>query len=361
MKALIIAPAFALPGGVQYVGHLMAEAISAAYGNAAAIDIVSLHDGDEPKLRTAVANWDGASGRRGRCVAAIRRAMRRRPDVVLVNHLNLLPLLSVASLGLQVGPAGLVVHGIEAWRPLSRLRQIGLRRITSVIYVSEFTRQRSREMNPIFTKIPAQVCHHALLPNQQISGRSSFSTTSAPFVLMIGRMSAGERYKGYEEMIRAWPAVRRQRPQLELVLVGGGDDRPRLEALAQGIPGVRFAGQVNDAERDRLVEECVAFALPSRGEGFGLVYLEAMKAGKPVIAGLHDAGAEVMIDGVTGRGVDAADLDSVVSAVIEVSSEIGAAMGIEGRKRYSDNFTFTSYTERFHRAIEEIGHPHRQP
>ncbi len=113
---------------------------------------------------------------------------------------------------------------------------------------------------------------------------------------MIGRMSSGEQYKGYEEMIRCWPLVERIRPDLRLILVGSGDDRPRLEALARNTSqSIDFVGQVSDPERDRLIRECAAFALPSRGEGFGLVYLEAMKVKKPVIAGSWTLGRRSLL------------------------------------------------------------------
>ncbi len=357
MKALIVGPAFALPGGIQYVGQLMAAAFGAAYGQAFELDIVSLHDGVRPEFTGPVRHWSGAGGRRGQFIKALRQALRRRPQVVLLNHVNLLPLLSLAAIGLRTGPTAVVMHGVEAWKPLSRVRRIGLGRVTSVIYVSAVTQRKATDANPALRSIPGCVCHHGLLPEPSVAESSGDGLAAAPFVLMIGRMSAGEQYKGYEELIRAWPEVRRHRPELELVLVGDGDDRPRLETLAGSGLGVRFLGQVNDVERDRLLKACAAFALPSRGEGFGLVYLEAMKAGKPVIAGLHDAGAEVMIDGVTGRAVDAGDLESVIRAVVEVCSDVGAAMGSAGQKRYSEMFTFAAYTKRFHRAIEEIIHP----
>ena len=79
-------------------------------------------------------------------------------------------------------------------------------------------------------------------------------------------MDASERYKGFEELIRVWPRVREQRPELVLVLIGDGDDRARLEAIAndQG-PSIRFVGRVTDQERDAWLAGCRCFCLPSRG------------------------------------------------------------------------------------------------
>ena len=357
MRALLVGPGFTLPGGIQYVGHLMAEALHRIHPSDLELDIVSLLDDGNCPLRIPVAEWSASKGTRRAFLRLLRHAIRRAPDVIVVNHVNLLPYLAVAATGLRTPPVAVIMHGIEAWRPMNAARRFGLRRVTCMIYVSDFTRRRSVEVNPVLKRVPARVCHHGLLTETARSANETGQTTparSAPFVLMIGRMASGEQYKGYEEMIRAWPEIRRHRPELELVLVGGGDDKPRLESIARDISGVSFAGQVSDADRDYYMSACEAFALPSRGEGFGLVYLEAMKAGKPVIAGSLDAGAEVIVDGATGRAIDPRVEQNVVSAVLEVTSESGSQMGRAGQQRFLEEFTFESYANRFCAIVQEL-------
>jgi glycosyltransferase involved in cell wall biosynthesis len=353
MRILLVGPSFAMPGGIQYVGHLMAEGLSAIYGTELSLEVASLLDHSTSCLRTPVERWSGAAGSRLQFLRNLRRHLRSSPDLILLNHIHQLPFLGLAASGLATKEVGVVLHGIEAWRPLSMSRRFGLGRVTRIICVSDFTRRRALEATPQLSRIKGFVCHHGLLPgNGSAVVRSTSSSASVPYVLMIGRMSSQEQYKGYEEVIRAWPKVRAIRPQLELVLVGDGDDRGRLEGIAAGVEGVRFVGQVSDGDRDRLIQESVAFALPSRGEGFGLVYLEAMKAGKPVIAGSLDAGAEVIVDGVTGRAVDPREEGPLVTVLADVTSERGPGMGQAGQQRFLESFTFESYTSRLRTVVE---------
>jgi glycosyltransferase involved in cell wall biosynthesis len=168
-------------------------------------------------------------------------------------------------------------------------------------------------------------------------------------------MSSKERYKGHEELIRVWPRVRLERPGLRLVLLGDGDDRPRLEGLAGPRPeGIEFLGAVDDATRDRYLRRCRCFCLPARGEGLGLAYLEAMRLGKPVLAGDKDAGREVVVDGLTGRTVDPLDEAELFCGVLDVSGPSAEEMGAAGRRRFEEQFDYDRFLGRFSRHLEEI-------
>ena len=97
-----------------------------------------------------------------------------------------------------------------------------------------------------------------------------------------------ERYKGHAEMLAAFPLVASSHPQAQLILAGDGNDRERLLGIARQLPSalqsrIFMPGYVDQSLLERLYQACFAFALPSRGEGFGLVYLEAMAAGSPAL------------------------------------------------------------------------------
>ena len=102
-----------------------------------------------------------------------------------------------------------------------------------------------------------------------------------------------ERYKGHDQLLEAMTTL----PDARLVVAGDGDDRRRLEekAAALGL-GDRtfFTGFLSEATLAELYRRCAAFVMPSRGEGFGLVYLEAMRAGKPVLAARGSAAEEIV-------------------------------------------------------------------
>src|SRR5262249_57554726 len=125
-------------------------------------------------------------------------------------------------------------------------------------------------------------------------------------------------YKGVDYVIRALPLLLGRFPNLVYHVIGDGDDRPRLERLAveHGVQAaVRFAGILPDADLLRHYAGATIYVMPSRGEGFGFVFLEAMAQGTPAIGGNVDATPEVIVDGVTGYLIDPTSPDAIAAAV----------------------------------------------
>ena len=163
----------------------------------------------------------------------------------------------------------------------------------------------------------------ATLPPEFPSGR---------VVLTVGRWLATERYKGMDTLMTALPRLLLRWPELQLVLIGSGDDRPWLEAIAResGVQRhVHFLSDLTYGELSACYAACEIFALPSRGEGFGFVYLEAMARGKPVIGGAHGGAPEVIQDGVTGYLVPHGDPVQLATSIDSLLSnpELAAADG----------------------------------
>jgi phosphatidylinositol alpha-1,6-mannosyltransferase len=160
-----------------------------------------------------------------------------------------------------------------------------------------------------------------------------------------------ERYKGHHELIAAWPAVTAAVPGALLRIVGRGPGEPELRALAARspvAPQIAFEGFVPDARVEELYARATVFAMPSRGEGFGLVYIEAMRHGLPVIASVHDAGPEVVADGVTGFTVDLDRPGQLAERLIELlrNHETARRMGEAGRECWARQYRFSCFRAR---------------
>ena len=374
MRILIITTQIDGRGGIQYVGRLLLSALCDGFGREAEIHVVSVHDGDQDASSNRRWTVHGGGGSPWRAAWLAARTLRQGPwDVLILGHLHLAPLLLTARRG-RDWKAGLgLVYGLEAWRALSKFRRMGIERLNQLVYISEHSRDAAYGVNPWMKTVPNAVCHLALLPagSGERGSESRKRTEESPegmncqphtngFALSIGRMASSEQYKGHEEMIRVWPEVQRQRPGLELVFIGDGDDRPRLEQIAVDLDAkVTFMGGVDDATRDRMLRSCRCFCLPSRGEGFGLVYLEAMREGKPVLAGSQDAGCEVVVDGETGRTVDARNKRQLLDGILEVSGERALEMGAAGRRRYEEQFCYEVFAQRLTEHIRAIQHSPR--
>jgi phosphatidylinositol alpha-1,6-mannosyltransferase len=164
-------------------------------------------------------------------------------------------------------------------------------------------------------------------------------------------MNSRERYKGHDELIDAWPMVRRAVPDARLVIVGDGDDAPRLRAKAG--EGVEFAGRIDAAQLSALYRDATMFVMPSTGEGFGLVYLEAMQSSTPCIAA-KGAAEEIIRDGGDGLIVDPADRDALVAAIVRlfVDPDARARMGAAAADRMAAEFGADALARRVRHVLE---------
>jgi phosphatidylinositol alpha-1,6-mannosyltransferase len=251
-----------------------------------------------------------------------------------------------------------LICGIEAWDPsLSADRRTALREATSRIAISQYTAARVGSAHPDIGRI--SVCPLALLPRSNdlaVYDSGLVGQISPNSVLVVGRMSSVERYKGHDELLECWAEVVRNVPDAQLVIVGGGDDVERLRAKTGELEiagHVLFAGFVNDATLDALRRKAALFALPSRGEGFGLVYLEAMRAGMTCIGGVDDAAGDVIKDGKTGTLVDPRNRIELAIAIVRLlqSSELRAVYGAAGKQRFEELFTFDRYCDRLRSVL----------
>jgi phosphatidylinositol alpha-1,6-mannosyltransferase len=140
-------------------------------------------------------------------------------------------------------------------------------------------------------------------------------------------------------------------PAARLVIAGGGDDLERLDKKARDL-GVRAAvdikGFVTEAERSVLYAQAHVFALPSAGEGFGLVYLEAMAHGVPCIGSTADAAREVIADGDTGFLIDRQDIPALSARLLDLLLDESRrrTMGARGRARVDAAFRYPQFSGR---------------
>lgn len=158
-----------------------------------------------------------------------------------------------------------------------------------------------------------------------------------------------------DRVIRALPLIARRVPDVRYVVIGEGDDRARLESLAEECAvreRVEFRGRVGESELARAYADCALFVMPSSREGFGIVYLEAARFGKASVADSRGAAPEVVLDGETGRVVDSDDKAALASAIAELLENDAERrrLGENARRRLEENFTY----EAFRKRLEEI-------
>jgi phosphatidylinositol alpha-1,6-mannosyltransferase len=246
----------------------------------------------------------------------------------------------------------LYLHGIEAWCRLGERQRGLLGRVTGFLSNSEFTWRRFLDFNPEFAGRPHRV---VALGSGEPDG-TEVSPDTTPAALMVSRLQRGEDYKGHRELIAAWPRVLARVPEARLWVAGDGDLRPDLEgaAAAAGVADrVAFWGRVSDERKQDLLRRCRCLALPSRGEGFGLVYLEAMRVGRPCLVSTCDAGREVVNPPEAGLAADPKDLDGLADAAVRLlsSGPEWDRWSRAARRRYGAQFTAADFQRRLVEAV----------
>lgn len=249
------------------------------------------------------------------------------------------------------------VHGIEVWHALHPSRRRALERSALVLVNSRFTIERFLSLHgPL--DVPAKVCWLSTEDDSPPVARADFS--GPPVVLCVGRILDGpEGYKGHRELIDCWPAVTSAVGGARLVFAGGGQGLAALRAYAAAspaAPAIDVLGFVPEAQMAALYARAHVFAMPSRNEGFGIVYAEAMRYGVPVIASIHDAGGEVNVHGVTGYNVDMDRPDDLPGRIVGLLSDRETLLRFSdaGYKRWDGHFRYSSFARRLRESLADV-------
>ena len=281
-----------------------------------------------------------AEAARGRLayVRAVAGARKKRWDLVICGHLNLLPLAFERPL--------LVVHGVEAWKR----RRAAIDKCRGVLSVSAITRDRLVAWSGY--KGPAYVLPNAVhLEQYGIRPKRAdlverYHLGGKRVLLTVGRLDSGERSKGFDEVLDVLHALPED---VVYVIAGGGNDFTRLQKKAHDLgisPRVRFTGLFDERDKPGLYNLADAYVMPSRGEGFGFVFLEAMACGVPVIASKADGGREALLDGKLGLLVDPTNPAELRAAIVETLAR-GERKVPEGL----EYFAFERFVERANAII----------
>lgn len=224
-------------------------------------------------------------------------------------------------------PYWVIAHGVEAWNISKPSLRTALREADQVFAVSGYTRDRLTAQGILE---PDKI---ALLPNTlqpqgfHIGPKPEYLlkryglTPDQPVIFTLARLAAAEQYKGYDKILQALPHIRRAVPHVKYVLAGRGDDQPRIIRLIEQLglnDCVILTGYLPDHELCDYYNLCDVFAMPSKGEGFGIVYLEALACGKPVLAGNKDGSADALCQGELGALIDPDDVQQIAHTVIQI-------------------------------------------
>ncbi len=349
-------------GGIERVTRRLLRSLSELRVDGPGAVALSLRDRDARPdgLPDGVTLHPGRSQRLATSVEFVRLLVRTRPTVIVYTHVLLVPLALAARVLLPRTRQVLVVHGIEVWdRPGALRRWVVRHAIDRVVAVSRFTAER---MASGYGLDPAEILSMPLAVDPIAEPGAAASDVEeagrgGPTILTVSRLARGDAYKNIDKVIYALQTLVGEFPGLRYVVLGDGDWRPDLEALARdaGVEAhVEFPGRVPDAQRDALYDRSDLFVLPSTREGFGLVFLEAWQHTLPTIGATEGASAEVIDHGVNGLCIEPTPpaIAAAVGSLLR-DPDRRRRMGEAGRRTVEERYTHRQFRERLGTILEE--------
>jgi glycosyltransferase involved in cell wall biosynthesis len=355
--------AYSSIGGIQKFNQNFLHALQQLNAADNTIQSLSLSDRIEDFPSHKDVDYKSAKGSRLTfIVKAIRLSLKA--DVVIIGHINLLfPLILIFKF-FSRKKIVLITHGIEIWRPLTFFTRKGLSLIDKIITVSNFTKSKIMEMHHI-PNDKIEILWNTLDPKFDTSVKKEkpeylmqrFGIKSSDkLILTVCRLVAGEKNKGYDKVIQSLKEIKKQIPDVKYLLAGKYDaaEKERLDIVIKQNElqqQVIFSGYIKTEELPDIYSLCDVFIMPSSKEGFGIVFLEALVKGKPVVAGNKDGSVDALLNGELGLLVDPDNEQAIASTLIDVLNGRVDARYYDATYLHTktlDTFGMKAFTHRIH-------------
>ena len=257
-------------------------------------------------------------------IKIIKIILINKPVYIICGHVNFLPILFILNKFKYI-PYSISIYGIEIIANLTPIVKTSILRANKVITISNYTK------NLILKKIP-EVKSKIFMLKSSINGdkffikkkdfniKNKFNLNNKKIILTLARLSTNED-KGQSRVLSAMPKILKTIPNAIYLIVGGGIDKnvnKILEQNRQLLTSVFFTGAISDSEKNIYYNLADVFVMPSKTEGFGIVFIEALACGLPVICSEGYGCREGLLNGELGTLVNPDDIDEIANQIISV-------------------------------------------
>ena len=356
---------FSATGGIEKVCRLAGRALHllASEQPDSKVSIFSMYDEktDSNDLYFPASIFSGFGQSRVHFIAAaIKEGINNQ--MVILSHVNLLLVGFLIKLIAPNTKIVLIAHGIEVWRNFPKWKRMMLNRMDLILPVSEFTKIRMMELYdiPEHKMTVLNNCLDPFLPlplkakkNDRLLKLYGINKNDT-LLFTLTRMASGERYKGYDQVIQAIHDLKQLHPTIKYLIVGKYDDveKARLDEVITRLhlaDNIILAGFIPDEEIAVHFNLADIYIMPSQKEGFGIVFIEALYYGKPVIAGNADGSVDALKNGLFGLLVNPSDQQKINKAIVEVITN--KQQYIPDPASVLEHFGFDVYKEKLRKII----------
>ena len=359
---------FSATGGIEKVGRVVCKALTdlTAGDSLSSLAVYSMYDETNEANAKYISPviFKGFGQRKLQFVnAAVKKGCTAK--VVLLSHINLLMIGYVIKLFCPRIKLILIAHGIEVWEPLKGFKKHMLHKCDKIVCVSEFTRQKMQDLFnlPVEKLVVLNNCLDPyLLPgaheNKDEKLLGKLGLTKSDLVLMtLTRLSSKELYKGYDHVLKSVYQLKKHYPSIKYLVVGKYDDaeKQRIDAIVERLSlqqQVVFTGFITDEELSRHYQIADLYVMPSKKEGFGIVFIEAMLYGLPVIAGNKDGSTDALLQGRLGLLVDPDDQAAITASIEKVM--LNTTIYKPNRQLLMEHFGFEVYKQKLKTILQQV-------
>lgn len=319
--------AFALTGGIEKFNKCLLKALNES-DYSMNVKSFSLYDLSSDKKYFPD---DKYKGFRLKKISFVFKSLieANKSDTIILGHINLAIIGYLVKKILPSKKVILITHGIEVWKPLKGIKKKILNQVDQFLAVSNYTAGKLVKMQGV-DESRIKIFHNTLDPYFKLPEmftkpeylQTRYNLKTNDFVIVtLTRLSSTEKYKGYDSVLRCIPGLVSAIPNIKYIIAGKYDDseKKRLDAMIEDLdiqPYVVFTGFLKDEEiQDHYLLGDV-FAMPSKGEGFGIVFIEAASCGLRVIAGNQDGSVDALQNGKLGTLVNPACDNELADAIL---------------------------------------------
>jgi len=291
----------------------------------------------------------------------------RSSDIVLISHINL------AAIGLLIKifnpkcKIWLIAHGIEVWRTLPQYKRSFLRHCDKIICVSNYTKQQMIARHQLATE-KCTVLNNAVDPFMNVPVnfmkpdhllKRYGLTDQNQIIFTLTRLAVTEQYKGHDQVIKVISQLKRAFPAIKYILAGQYDHKEeiRIRKLISEHDvneQVILTGFIDEAELSDHFLLADVFVLPSKKEGFGIVFIEALANGLQVICGNSDGSVDAIRNGELGNAINADNLDELRESITQY---LVSPLTEEKRRHLKDrclsHFNETDYMNKLEKLVKD--------
>jgi phosphatidylinositol alpha-1,6-mannosyltransferase len=348
-------------GGIEKFNKAFLKALSELKGDVLSdVTGISLYDTTVDERYFPEASYYAGAGKR---ISAILKSLRwaAKADIIILGHINLALVGSAIKALYPKKKIWLTAHGIDVWEQQTGLKKQVLNIADRILAVSDFTKTKMAQSNQL-EKSKISIFHNCIDPFFEYPDnfekpeylQKRYKVDQDKVLYTLTRLNSGEKYKGYDKVIEALPILRKEFPGIKYIIGGKGDEQ-ELARVKQLIKendveeNVILAGFIPDEEVTDHYKLADAFVMPSKGEGFGIVFIEAAASGANVIAGNKDGSTDALANGELGTLVDPEDVNALAIAIRRNLIQHNHSGDIQQKTK--ERFAYTRFAERLRENI----------